>query len=251
MQSSFYSFIRGEFLVESVGLRLGLKFWSWRRDTRSRQSDFPWRYKRARVYRTCAVWRKTVEYSAIKRTIYKPKELKVAQRWEEPILPLQEPREAWNQSLQGVQAWCCWTAGRDEKVRVRPLWAGVWVGGGCAEFQGRWAAGGECKAPLRTQNKGANLEANSFQLLKGSLVLWSKANGGSVRGYVTRTWKMTHVWPSREFHNRWNSSQSLAQFLICFMFLMSTTVSKQLVAAGAFVREGGQMGWLPSQSMET
>lgn len=61
-----------------------------------------------------------MEYSAIKRTIYKPKELKVAQRWEEPIVPLQESREAWHQSLQGVQAWCCWTAGRDEKVRVRP-----------------------------------------------------------------------------------------------------------------------------------
>lgn len=71
-------------------------------------------------------------YSAIKRTIYKPKELKVAQWWEEPILPLQEPREAWHQSLQGVQAWCCWMAGRDEKVRVRPLWAGVWVGGDCS-----------------------------------------------------------------------------------------------------------------------
>lgn len=51
---------------------------------------------------------------------------------------------------------------------------------------------------------------------------------------------MMHVQPSKEFHNHWYSSQSLAQILVCFMFLMSTTVSKQLVAAGALVREGGQ-----------
>ena len=57
----------------------------------------------------------------MKRTIYKPKKLKVAQQWEEPILPQQEPRESWHQSLQGVQAWYCWVAGRAEKVRVRPL----------------------------------------------------------------------------------------------------------------------------------
>ena len=89
-------------------------------------------YERSGVDRTCAVWRKTLVYSAIKRTVYKPKELKMAQQWEGPILPLQEPRDSWHQSLWGAQAWCCWMAGRDEKVRVRPFWAGVWVGGGCS-----------------------------------------------------------------------------------------------------------------------
>lgn len=77
-----------------------------------------------------------MEYSAIKRTIYKPKELKVAQRWEEPIVPLQSQERPGCQSLQGVQAWCCWTAGRDEKVRVKFGQASGWVGA-AAEFQGR------------------------------------------------------------------------------------------------------------------
>lgn len=117
----------------------------------------------------------------------------------------------WHQSILRPQAWCghCRMIGK-AGVR-RSEWGPFGQVSGqveaAAEDQGRYSScGGENEVPLRTQNNRANLEANSFQALKGGLVLWSKADGGSVRGYVTNTWKMMYLWLIKEFYNHWNSA---------------------------------------------